>query len=695
MKITTYPFKTQRKGFVNITVVVVVGIFCLGLMAATFQSTVRSLDTQRKVQLQLDYEAREQAFLRAVVSLAPVVAANSMVDGSQDSTFSKNATSFEALYTEAGKLSSFAKTIDTDSYPAIKTKLNLTEARSLNVADATYTSVLDYVGAAADSYSTPGAVESTAQGNYPPPLYARGQGSSGLTSRTTVDTSSKTYASNNLLLSSALAYSTTGTPHEGLFANDDVYNQYNVINYPNIHFGYGEAGKPIVGKHNWWRLFLHPEIKHMNATGLTREVNNGYYLDREYVLSIYELPAQLPINAATAITLGQIGAEAWADVTISGGISANKVTTVNTVTADRLAVRKGATISGGTTLGTNGETYTGGSGVDRETFEATSKGFYPISKSSDTARAMFIAINPGNEFFDRYATVNDFEESPVSGKGSRLSAESWYQYSMGCHRCAMKLDVITVRDSTDQTPTEILFTYKSGGSDVSYKFSKTDGNWPEPGTDEGDAFPFHVLSTVPGRPSLELNMARLWPWMQTLASAPDATSVNNSIVINADYTQSGNNVAVPNIPTQSGDISLLLAEADDFTDFATGLSIVTNFRTYLMSDVNTVTTTPPLNSGLTGEFRPPFSLFCPEMRVGLDASNTRFTLTGQVGSFGDETTAGINVLDFKLGTTEQVKASKIKANLTQITHPAELPPINLMNWLVVVQRVMDSEHADY
>ncbi|GAA5497457.1 hypothetical protein Rhal01_03653 [Rubritalea halochordaticola] len=692
MKTYSIPTKTKRRGFVNIITVVVVTIFCVALMTSAFRSTVRSLDAQRKVQLQLDYEAREQAFLRALVSLAPVHAANTMVDGSQGAPVDNSNTSFQSLYTAAGELSNFSQAIDPDTIDS----LMLNDIRSLNVADSNYTSALEYVGASADSYATPGAVNADADGNYPPPLYARGSVGSSLTARDAVDFNAAAYAQDNLLLSSSLAYGTSNTPHEGIFANDDVYDQHNVITYPNIHFGYGEPGGPIVGKHNWWRVFLHPEIRHMNATGLTREITGGYYLDREYVLSIYELPAQLPINAATAITLGQVGTEAWQNVTIGGGIAAERVTTLNSVVADRLATRRGATLSADTTLGTNGETYRGDSVVDRETFEATAQGFFPISKASDTARAMFIAINPGNEFFDRFATINDFDESPIAGRGNRLSTESWYQYSMGCHRCAMKLDVVAVRGAADQTPTEILFTYKSAGEDISLRFSKADGSWPDPDPDQSlETFPFHVISTVPGRPSIELNIARLWPWMQTLTAAPDPTTVNNSIVINADYTQAGNNVAIPRIPTESGDISLLLADADDFTVFSTGFSIVTNFRTYLMSDVNTVTTTPPASSGLTGEFRPPFSLFCPEMRVGLDANNTRFAITGQVGSFGESTDAGINVLDFKLGTTEQVRASKVRANLTQITHPAQLPPINLMNWLIVVQRVMDSEHADY
>lgn len=669
-----------RKGVISITVVLVVGIFCLALMAVAHRATMRSIDTQRKVQLQLDYEAREQALIRAYVTLAPVYAANTMIDGSQNASFSNN-TSFESLYTEAGNLASFSKAIDETNYPGIKTNLGLTNARSLNVADADYTSPLEYVGAHTDKYDTPGATGATSNAKYPPPLYVRGQGSSGLVSRDTVDSASSTFSSRNLLLSSALAYSTVGTPHTDLYANDDEYNQYNLIPYPNIHFGFGQPGDVIVGKHNWWSLYMHPEIKHMNATGLVRNATDGAYLDREYVLSIIELPAQMPINGATAIKLGQIGGEAWKNVTISGAVVGEHVTTEGSATIDRLAVRKGSTISGGTVIGSNGETVTGGSG-DREAFEAQHVGFYPISKSSDTSRAMYIAINPGNAFFDRYASIGKFNASPVAGAGNRLSAESWYEYAMGCNQCAMKLDVIDVVSSTDQTPTKLRFTYISGGAEVSQEFSKADGSWPADGEVGGDTFPFEQLGAMGGRPAFKVHLDRLGPWMLTLGSVPDSLAVNHSLVINVDYTQGS--VVKPSVPSSSDDLCVLLDGTSDLTAYPKGFSLVTNLRVYVTDDINTVETTPP--AGVTGPYKPPFSMFCPELRVGTDSNNTFVQVDGMLGTVGDSSGA-ISVGEIKLGTNEMVSNDRTTLNLKKYNHPAELPPIVLMNWLVVVQAV--------
>jgi len=61
-------------------------------------------------------------------------------------------------------------------------------------------------------------------------------------------------------------------------------------------------------------------------------------------------------------------------------------------------------------------------------------------------------------------------------------------------------------------------------------------------------------------------------------------------------------------------------------------------------------------------------------------------LSGQVGSLAsDSVTVPIRPLDSKVMSGGTMAASRIHVNLSPITHPTELPPIFMMNWLVLLE----------
>jgi hypothetical protein len=165
----------------------------------------------------------------------------------------------------------------------------------------------------------------------------------------------------------------------------------------------------------------------------------------------------------------------------------------------------------------------------------------------------------------------------------------------------------------------------------------------------------------------------------------DNLSVNHSIVVNADYTFN-TTIRVPSIPCLSDDIGLVMLDCDDLTAFTKGFSVVTNFRLYIGDDFNIVETTPPSGSGLSSPYYPPTSLFAPERRFGTDKDPLNVVQSGQVGSLAaDDSNSPIRPFDLKTGTGNSFAASQITANLLQITHPAALPPVTMMNWLVVLE----------
>ena len=97
-------------------------------------------------------------------------------------------------------------------------------------------------------------------------------------------------------------------------------------------------------------------------------------------------------------------------------------------------------------------------------------------------------------------------------------------------------------------------------------------------------------------------------------------TVNNSLVVNVDYTTATGSVWLtkPSIPCTDLDYGVILQECADLTSFTKGFSLVTNLRTYIGDDFNIVATTPPTGYTPAGHYYPPCSLFVPEKRYGVD-----------------------------------------------------------------------------
>ena len=61
-------------------------------------------------------------------------------------------------------------------------------------------------------------------------------------------------------------------------------------------------------------------------------------------------------------------------------------------------------------------------------------------------------------------------------------------------------------------------------------------------------------------------------------------------------------------------------------------------------------------------------------------------LKGQIGSLASDTVANpVRPLDSKNMSGTTISSTRITVNLRPILHPAELPPITMMNWLVLLE----------
>jgi hypothetical protein len=206
--------------------------------------------------------------------------------------------------------------------------------------------------------------------------------------------------------------------------------------------------------------------------------------------------------------------------------------------------------------------------------------------------------------------------------------------------------------------------------------------------------PTEIKTLASGQKCLTVYPERIPALLTSMGAASPA--INNSLVVNVDYSSSGLNNAAkykPYIPCTDTDYGVILRECGNLTPFTKGFSLVTNLRLYIGDDFNTSATTPPSGytppvtaANPTGSYFPPCSLFSPEKRYGVDVNPFAVDLRGQIGSLASDTVStAVRPLDSKNLSGIAIDPSQITVNLSPITHPAQLPPITMMNWLVVLE----------
>lgn len=663
-------------GFASLLVVTSVGVALLIMLVSMYRNTVDAHAIQKNNLLKNDYQQREDAFLRALTNIIPNKAILCMKPGSDND----ESLQWKSIIEDALVMSNSRQALA----PEVADSLGFTNIRSGNNTDSNL-ELGAIISALAGGTTDPDAITSgtnqLATSDYPPPLEC--------------SASDQTTDSLYPIVSLNKKYGPSASGWVKASVSD--FPLYNLIDAPELHFNYQNDGT-FIAKHNWCAFEMSFADQDASKTNvITRK--------KKYLVSLYEIPSQLPISASAFTTFGahSDGTE-WSNVSLRGSIFAEKVKTEGAFSTDAIAARKGVEVSTSTTV--NGTTTGGVTGSNpfvsnaRELAE-TQGNVFPISSSSDGGRVSFIPINRGLEFYDRY-TGDPAEDNPDKNSESRLSDTSWNYYSIGAKQCGMRLDVIDVISSTDQTPTAIRFSYQYDDPDdgvvgnlvqVSKVFSKNpdplnpeEEAWPDFLDLGGDMFPFHVDKSYSSRPCIAIYPERLATWL--VSNNGGFFESNHSISVNVDYVNNLE-VAKPPFPSDVGDLAVMLIEAKDLTAFTDGFSLVTNMRLIFTDDVNiTPMTTPPGITLPAGEdYHPPVSFFAPEKRYGDSGIALKIDIDGQLGSLAKGNAEPIRIADLKTGYADQVVPENIVANLKTIDHPAALPPINMMNWMVVIREI--------
>ncbi len=707
--------RSHRPGYVSLIAVFTISIFMLSLMLFAYERAVNAQAIQSDIQTQTDYREKEETILRSIVAITPNRAIRSMQTGSFSNTNQvQNPLSFRNIFSDALSQSNARQSIPT----ALRDQLNIPDSYSGNSGDSNLATINRmFRSQLGNSGFVTGGLNRDLGAGFPPAL-----------------NSNNSIANDDFypVISKSKTYGGYASGEVGL--STSIYKDFNLIPYPNINFGYATPGQPFVAKRNWWAFSMDLADYDDDVTKLAR-------FKRRFVLSIYEIPSQLPISASSFMALGShANGDAWENITIDGPIFAGKALVEGTTSLPTLATRRGADLSDDSTIGGqsfNGNPFTPGV---RETFRLTEGDFFPISLASESGKAAFVPINRGADYFDRFAHAK--ETVTVSPTG-------WNEYSVGALNCAMNLDVTQCVSNSDSTPTQLKFTYYKNGAKTTLTMSLNGGNaaglpigyiksvgenntayfdspvdvaygengkfyyidnvsgsirfdnqtfgdpivgtykygWYKP------VYPFSIKQLPSGKTCVAFFPERLKKFLTLLGA--DGLDKNNSISINVDYVNStrlqkpfiSNAVNVTGSRLSENDYGVILQECGDLSGFTKGFSLVTNLRLYIGDDFNVVGTTPPAGyTPPTGTFYPPASLFSPEKRYGVDFDPFAVEMSGQIGSVASDTSTNpVRPMDATGVSGTSMAAYRIKMNLSTISHPAELPPIFMMNWLILLE----------
>lgn len=700
----------QPAGYISYVAVVMLGMTMLAMVIQAYRRATSAQTAQTTVGLRVDYTSKEDAVLRAIIPIASNRAMQAMQSGSNANDASRTPLTWQNIFLQAVQQSNASNSVSAE----VVTTFGLGNAVRGNQGDATLSETTTFRAYQGTTGYANAGLNSDFGTGFPPPLQ---------TSNTTVTSRDSLYP----IITTQKAYGSLASARVG--APVATYPQFNLIPYPEIRFGYAKPGDSFVAKRNWWAFKMNLSNHSSTTTKVTKR-------ERDFILSIYEIPSQLAISAEAFTVIGEFAdGTQWTNANIEGGVFASGARVGGEAELDWIAGRNSLELGTGVQIGdsplspNNANSNPFAPGV-REQYEITHGDFMPVSMSSEGGRAAFVPINRGVDFFDRFSHA---------AETNTLSPTTWNDYTVGARQCAMTLDISDAMTASDRTPKVLTFSYLKNGVRQTMTLNQTVGaeTGLPPGyikcCNENQSFFFaapvdvaygkngtyYYQYGVSGtinfnnarfgdplvgvfkagfyRPSFPFRVARLHETKHCLEIFPermqnflnqiggDGPAVNNSIAVNVNYPASAF-LQKPSIPCTELDYGVILRECANLSPFTKGFSLVTNLRLYIADDFNTTAITPPTGSGLASPFYPPSSLFAPEKRYGAEYDPYKLRISGQMGSLaGGNSGQEVHLLDMKTASESDVDHDQIEVNLAPIKHPAALPPITMMNWLVVLE----------
>lgn len=646
---TRHSFLTS--GYAALPLVTGMAVMLTLSVAMLFKRTLMNRDQAAQAQLSVDYQQREDALLQAVVTLLPEKAIACLKADLGEGTGHAWADLFNEALTVSGGTERLS--------PQMIAALGLTGTRSGDVGDGSEQSMRARITSLTGEPGkvTPGTTAYTEvfalpafAGKVPPLL--------------DMPAALQTADAERPILSDSKKYS---AQVPGLLADVGTYPLFNLIPYPNIRFGYAAPGEPFVAKRNWWAFTLHLD----NRAGRSA---------RHYVLSLYEVPSQMPIEASVFASIGQHrDGTTWnaGTINVEGAVYADRLQVTGTNGAERLAGRSRIDLAqemelGGVRVGAGFDAL-----GERERLQAESgSDALPVALSANSGRIAFFPLPTGNAYLQRPA--------------ADLPLTQWDRYIAGAGRCPVTVEALAMVSFEDQTPVRLRVRFQNTAGGTGEVILERGSNWPTVFEAGGAVIPFQTELTNNSRSCLTFHPSLMNAWLQSHGGA--SVETNHSLYFGVDTTVDPLlTVRALSDPPSTEDMCVIIRQGKDITGYPHGLSVAGPLRVYVGDDLNAIPlATLPTGSGLDAgtEFYPPLSIYAAEVRVGTTGFTRPIDHSGQLGSLAQGGAARWRPLDMKSGSDDSVHSDSISANLKPLRSPAELPPVHPMNWLVVIEEIL-------
>ncbi|MEY4484651.1 MAG: hypothetical protein RL693_2103, partial [Verrucomicrobiota bacterium] len=427
----------HQRGMAALPMIALVALMLTASLVFVMRRGIATQDAAAHIQLRSDFRQREDALVRSLLAIVPNKAIGCM---SADADTNAGKFTWSAIFNEAIASSNGGTVLS----EAALTALGLDTARSSNTANDDGLSsagllkplVADAGNVVAGNTSSDALIAASGfAGKLPPTLNAGN-----------VADADAIYP----IISRTKRVATQGADNEYALS-PAKYPLYNQVKFPNVRFGFANPGDYVVGKRNWWAF----SVEYGSGSGLGT-------VKKKYVLSIYELPNQLPITASDDATVGVFeNGNVWNGVNLSGNVFADRLTTGGAFGFGNLIGRESVAIGALSTA--NGELFKDNNFDDLGVREQLAldrlksggaKNATPVALSSNAGRMAFVSLKRGSVFYDK---------APAEITGA-LSDTTWDEYTRGPDQCAVRVTITAATDGGE--PTAISISYLVGGDRV-------------------------------------------------------------------------------------------------------------------------------------------------------------------------------------------------------------------------------------
>jgi len=457
-------------------------------------------------------------------------------------------------------------------------------------------------------------------------------------------------------------------------------NRWGQVIYPAIRFGYKQPSNQFVARRVWWRIPVVYQTAQQTVeyqagiVGGPASVNRYPSSPANYILSVYEIPSQLPISGNANLQVGaDTSGTAWGNnISVTGSISGNQIqlsggSYSGVSSRQQVNVVNPATVGGVAYSDSTDSAFDQPGTREQMALTQTPGAAAPVSVAGNDGKVLLVPVMPGNDFY-------------MAAPGNPTH---WDLYARPYYRCRIRV-IISGTDSTiiynpSRTPT----TNTAAGAITVQIIALPD---PSSSPDQILGFPDSAATTNQTFTQTSIASGGLPPYMNYTSTA---TGDRNILVIDVGNMVNAlgsparlysiyigsNPTTEPNNPSTASDPGVAIMNTTDLSAFTSGLSIVTNQTLYLLGEFNQVTPVPT-------------SLYAPQVRYGISPTNLQVKLTGQVAVVATPgpTSSLVNPLSFTNVSGGSVGSSNTTATLTEVTDPQLIPPITALNLLFTIEK---------